>query len=416
MNGIMRLIRTGIHRLRRALSHCSSALEHASVVAENLVTRNDKRLVIIDDFFPSLATTFRVTEINAILMHFQTAVVYSKCPDMNAFSRYAASCPQLAKRVRRFHPLRRLKGSGAYVIFLNNIFGHVEFLEKARLPFVFELYPGGGFYLNEARSDARLERVVNSPMFRKVIVTQNITRDYLLRKKFCKSEEIEFIYGVVEASDVLSEAACRRVRYGADKRCLDICFVANKYMPRGVDKGYDRFIAFAHILRRRHPEVRFHVVGDFTEEDVEVTDLHDCITFYGHQFTPFFSGFYSRMDLIVSPNVPFLFAPGAFDGFPTGCCIEAALCGAAMFVSDELAMNEDRLKDGEEIVIIPCEPEQIAQLVEKYVADPERLARLAQNGQRAIRNLFAIDVQMTPRLRLLSDLLAGTNADGPNGD
>jgi glycosyltransferase involved in cell wall biosynthesis len=415
MTEIMRLIRGGIHRLRRAPSHCRSALEHASVLAENVVTRNNERLIIIDDFFPSLATTFRVAEINAILKHFKTAVVYSKCPDRHAFSRYAACYPQLANRVRRFHPLRRLEGSAAYVIFLNNIFGHVEFLEKARLPFVFELYPGGGFYLNEAESDAHLERVVSSPMFRKVIVTQNVTRDYLLRKKFCEREEIEFIYGVVEASDALSEVPGRRVRYGANKRCLDICFVANKYMPRGVDKGYDRFIASARILRERHPEVRFHVVGDFTEEDVEVTDLRDCITFYGHQFTPFFPGFYSRMDVILSPNVPFVFAPGAFDGFPTGCCIEAALCGAAMFVSDELAMNEDRLKDGEEVVIIPCEPEQIAELVEKYVADPERLARLAQNGQRAIRNLFAIDVQMTPRLRLLSDLLAGTSADGPNG-
>ena len=45
--------------------------------------------------------------------------------------------------VRRFHPLRRLEGSAAYVIFLNNIFGPVEFLQKGRIPFVFEVYPGG---------------------------------------------------------------------------------------------------------------------------------------------------------------------------------------------------------------------------------------------------------------------------------
>ena len=107
-------------------------------------------------------------------------------------------------------------------------------------------------------------------------------------------------------------------------------------MPRGVDKGYDRFIATARILRGRHPEVRFHVVGNFTEEDVEITDLHDCITFYGHRFTPFFPDFTRRMDIILSPNIPFMFKPGAFDGFPTGCCIEAALCGTAVFASDEL--------------------------------------------------------------------------------
>jgi glycosyltransferase involved in cell wall biosynthesis len=389
-------------------------LEHASVLAENIVTQDNERLIIIDDFFPSLATAFRIAEINAILKHFKTAVAYSKCPDEYVFSRYAACYQELANRVRRFHPLRRLEGSAAYVIFLNNIFCHVELLEKARLPFVFELYPGGGFYLNEAGSDARLERVVSSPMFRKVIVTQNVTRDYLLRKRFCDKEEIEFIFGVVEASDALTEVPRHRVRYGADKRSLDICFVANKYMPRGADKGYDRFIASARILRGRHRQVRFHVVGDFTEKDVEVTDLRDCITFYGHQFTEFFPRFYSRMDIILSPNVPFLFAPGAFDGFPTGCCIEAALCGTAMFVSDELGMNDNRLKDGEEVVIIPSEPEPIAGLVGKYIADPERLARLAQNGQRAVQNLFAIEVQMMPRLRLLSDLLVGASAEGSN--
>jgi glycosyltransferase involved in cell wall biosynthesis len=411
----MRLMRGGIHRVRRAPSYCRSALEHASIVAENLFTRTNERLIVIDDLFPSLATTFRVAEINAILNHFKTAVVYSKCPDRQVFARYAACYPQFCDRVRKFHPLRRLEGSAAYIIFLNNIFASVQFLEKARLPFVFELYPGGGFYLNDAATDGHLERVVSSPMFRKVIVTQNVTRDYLLRKKFCRREEIEFIYGVVEASDALGEISDRRLRCGTDKRCLDICFVANKYVPRGVDKGYDRFIGCARILRGRHREVRFHVVGDFSEEDVEVTDLRDCITFYGHQFTPFFPGFYSRMDAILSPNVPFLFAPGAFDGFPTGCCIEAALCGVAMFVSDELAMNEGRLKNGEEVVIIPRGPEQIAELVEKYVADPERLARLAENGQRAVRDLFAIDVQMMPRLRLLSDLLAGASADDSNG-
>jgi hypothetical protein len=33
------------------------------------------------------------------------------------------------------------------------------------------------------------------------------------------------------------------------------------------------------------------------------------------------------MDLIVSPNVTFVFFPDAFDGFCTGTCIEAGLDG-----------------------------------------------------------------------------------------
>jgi glycosyltransferase involved in cell wall biosynthesis len=390
---------------RGAARICRLALETASVVMENLVTRKTDRLIIIDDFFPSLASPFRIAEINSILSHFKTAIVYSATRDTGVFSQYAASYPQFAKRVRKFHPLRNLKGRAAYTIFLNNIFQYLEHLEKARLPFVLELYPGGGLYLDDAVSDARLRAVLESPMFRKVIVTQNVTRDYLLGKKFCKKEQIEFIYGVVVLSDILADVNDRRTRYGINKETLDVCFVANKYTPPSIYKGYDRFIASARILSARHPEARFHVVGNFTEKDAELDNLRGRITFYGHQFTPFFPGFYSRMDLIVSPNMPFVALPGSFDGFPTGACVEAALCGTAMFISDELSMNEGRLQDGKDVVIISCEPEKIAAAVEKHVADATELAALGQNGQRAIRRLFAFEAQMTPRLRVLSDLL-----------
>ncbi|MHB8753370.1 MAG: glycosyltransferase family 4 protein [Candidatus Acidiferrales bacterium] len=370
----------------------------------------------MDERFPDLATAFRIAEINYILRHFNTSIVYSTLSDRHAFRKYASCYPQNADRVVRFHPFRALQGEGAYVIFLNNIFAYLKNLEGARLPFVFELYPGGGFWLDNPTSDAHLRRVVDSPMFRKVIVTQNVTRNYLLRKHFCRRDQIEYIYGVVLQSHTLDEMAGHIARFGVNKNTVDICFVASKYVPRGVDKGYDRFIDCARILYQRHPEIHFHVVGNFTESDVEVSDLRGRITFYGGQLTPFFPKFYSRMDLIVSPNVPFLLAPGAFDGFPTGCCVEAALCGVAMFITDPLGMNENLLKDGEEVVIISAQPEEIAGTVEEYLADPPRLARLAQNGRRAIRSLFDIDAQMEPRLRVLSELLAAVDSVAPGGN
>ncbi len=413
---IPRLVKGGLRRLRRMPAYWSRAFERALVVAENLVTRDTERLIIIDEVFPCLSTAFRVAEFNSILKSFSSAVVYSTWPDRSAFTEYRAWHPQFANRVRRFHPIRQLKGAAAYVVFLNNIFGFLEYLEGSRLPFAFELYPGGGFYLDEAVSDAHLSRVFLSPMFRKVVVTQNVTRNYILRKKFCREEQIEFTFGVVTPSDVLREAPANRFRYGVDKETVDICFVANKYMPGGSDKGYDRFVASARTLSRRHPAARFHVVGNFTEQDGDVADLGDRITFYGHRPTSFFPEFHSRMDLILSPNVPFALGPGAFDGFPTGCCIEAALCGTAMFATDELGMNEGHLKEGEEIVVTSRHPEEIADTVGEYIADPERLATLAQNGQRAVRRLFSLDAQMTPRLRILSELLTGARRGFGSGE
>lgn len=373
---------------------------------ENLVVRNAERLIILDDFFPNLVTAFRVAEINFLLSHFDTAIAYSTYPDRRAFQAYSGCYPQFADRVRKFHPLRHLKGSVSYAIFLNNIFGFLRYLERAQLPFVFELYPGGGFRLDDPVSDAHLRCVVESPLFRKVVVTQKTTRDYLLCKKFCRSDQMEFIFGGVMPSDSLRQMPDHTVCYGFNKKNLDICFVAYKYTPRGEDKGYDRFIECARLLYGRHPEIRFHVVGNFTEHDIELGELRDSIKFYGVQFTPFFPQFYSRMDLILSPNIPFLLAPGAFDGFPTGCCVEAALCGTAMFVTDPLGMNEGRLKDDEEVVIIPSEPEQIARIIERYMFEPAKLTLLAQNGKRAVQKLFALDVQMAPRLLVLERLLS----------
>jgi glycosyltransferase involved in cell wall biosynthesis len=385
-------------------------MEVIAIKAKNVASfRRRHDLVIIDDFFPCLATAFRVAEFNSIFDHFRQAVLFSASKDMACFSSYAQCYPQFASRIHKFHSARRLNGSGAYLVFLNNIFGYLAYLEKYRLPFVFELYPGGGFYIDDAVSDAHLRKVFSSTMFRKVIVTQNITRDYLLKKGLCREQQIELIFGVVVLSNMLSNAPGERSHFGFDKNVLDICFVANKYMPGGLDKGYDRFIACAELLCKRNSQIRFHVVGNFNEGDIEISSLlHNRINFYGPRVTAFFPGFYANMDLMLSPNVPFVFGPGAFDGFPTGCCIEAALCGTALFMCDELQLNGGRLTDGKEVVLIPRDPQGIVEIIDWYIQNPPNLRLLAANGQQAVRNLFDLEIQMAPRLRVLSELLRGS--------
>ena len=403
---LSRLFQAGKRKLRSVVTQLKILVKVGAVKTENILIFRNHGLVIIDDYFPCRATAFRVAEFNRIFDQFEDAVLYSTYKDRASFSSYAKCYPQFAKRVQKFHPARDLKGSGAYLVFLNNTFGHLELLEKSRLPFVFELYPGGGFYLNDVVSDGHLRRVFASNMFRKVIVTQSITRDYLLHNNFCTEQQIELIFGVVVLSNILNNDTNKRPQFGIDKGTVDICLVANKYTPRGVDKGYDRFIACAEILSARNPQTRFHIVGDFTEKDIEIRGpLQRLVTFYGLRMTSFFPQFYAKMDLILSPNVPFQVAPGAFDGFPTGCCIEAALCGTALFVCDELNLNNGRFEEGKEIVIIPRDPDLIAEIIERYINNPEELKQLGANGQRAVKTLFDLEVQMTPRLRILSELL-----------
>ena len=68
------------------------------------------------------------------------------------------------------------------------------------------------------------------------------------------------------------------------------------------------------------------------------------------------------------------------------------------------------LNDGEEIVIIPHDVDRIAESLQDYCTDLDRLYRLAANGQRAFGRVFGLEAQMTPRLAILQELVTEGNA------
>ena len=101
------------------------------------------------------------------------------------------------------------------------------------------------------------------------MLPQKITFDYLLENNFCDENKIEYIFGVVTPLP-LENRLKNKLHYGIDKEELDICFVAHKYMDKGVDKGYDVFIAVAEKLVRNFDNISFHVVGSFSVDDIEL--------------------------------------------------------------------------------------------------------------------------------------------------
>ena len=119
----------------------------------------------------------------------------------------------------------------------------LPWLERHNIPFVFTLYPGGGFFPYDTERDQVLKKIFHSPMFRKVIVTVNFTRDYLLEHKLCQSQHIAFILGGFSQLDHADIKP--RLSYNTDKKTFDICFVAYKYTEKGVKKGFDIFIQVA---------------------------------------------------------------------------------------------------------------------------------------------------------------------------
>jgi lipopolysaccharide transport system ATP-binding protein len=353
--------------------------------------------VILDDFFPNLLTGFRIAEYNAYLRRFPLLNIYSTLADFGAQLRnYSRLYPELAPRVKRFSGGPR--PSFAYLNFLNNAADFLPFLELRKTPFVFTLYPGGGFGIDHATSDDKLARVCASSCLKHIIVTQRCTADYLRARHPCVPQTL--VYGCVINPLYFADAVATRAWFGSGKSTFDICFVAEKYMPQGHNKGYPTFIDAGRRVAAVIPETRLHVVGGFTPDDWPLDGLAGKVTHHGRLTTQALREFFARMDVIASPNVPFTLHPGNFDGFPTAACAEASLSGVAMVVADVLGLNTE-YRTGRELVIATPEVDTFAEVLLTLGRDPDWLRSLALAGQQKSRTLFAPELQIEPRLAVI---------------
>ncbi len=376
-----------------------------------VAAKRPPKLVIVDDYFPNLSTSFRIHEFNYYLARLDCEVrstlgqLLSTSGDFqHEWQRYASFYPQFKQQVKPFEAGQPLDGSLLYSVFINNAYLLLPAIEAQKLPFVFGLYPGGGLQLNNGVCDLKLYKLGNSRYLQKMIVTQPIIYDYVLAGGFCPPEKVELIYGVVLPAEYYKHHRQPKCYYPHDKATFDICFVAMKYMPLGQDKGYDTFIAVARELARLSPAFRFHVAGGFGPEEIEVGSLGDTITFYGLHPSHFFPQFYASMDLFISPNVPSILFPGGFDSFPTGCATDAGLCGVAVMCTDQLEQNR-HFAAGEEIAIVSHQVSEIVERVMEYYQDPARLYALARAGQARFEEVYSEQNQLVRRLELLSRFL-----------
>ncbi|MFY8180900.1 MAG: glycosyltransferase family 4 protein [Flavobacterium sp.] len=291
-----------------------------------------------------------------------------------------------------------------YCLFINNIYEFLNELEKLSIPFVFTLYPGGGFQMNDEKCDFKLKKVLSSSMFKKVIVTQQITKDYLISKDYCSEDKIELIFGGVVPQSSLKKDVSDRKNYFINKNTLDISFCAAKYMSKGVDKGYDVFIEFAHILASKYDFVRFHIIGGFDDTEIDVTKLNDRIVFYGYQKFENLESLFKNMDILISPNKSFVLNKGSFDGFPLGTVVEAALNGVLVILSDDLNQNRTFVNN-EELIIVKNDCYVIEQAVSDLIHNPKRINEIATKGRLKFQEVYSNATQMEPRITLLKELI-----------
>lgn len=363
------------------------------------------KFYILDDYYPNTGSSFRIAEFNWYLRHYQECQVFSTKRDfLDSHEEFAREYSDLSERAR--HAIDLVDSPDFYYcVFINNAFEYLSVFEKDVTPFSFTLYPGGGLHLDEREADEHLARVGESSLLQDVIVTQKTTLDYVTKKGFFPEDRVHFVFGGALDSEFFRQHYVPKRKYGSDKDTFDICFIAYRYDPRGIAKGYDVFLEVARELMGFHEDIRFHLVGGAWWDVVDEMDtsfLGDRVIDHGFLKTPAFPAFHAGMDMIVSPNRPFCHPqfPGAFDGFPTGCCVEAGMCGTPVLCTDLLGDNV-AFEDKSEIRIIPYDVDGICDIVTSYFEDLNSLYALGDGCREAFLRVFDIETQMSARCEVL---------------
>lgn len=372
-------------------------------------------LIIYDNIYPHPVSGFRLEEFTVLLKEFKSSKIlttnegYSilKTPKNEHkvhIKNLISNNRELKNKINIKKGFVNINTKLFYCIFINNIYNNIDWLEKYKIPFIFTLYPGGGFKLYDSICDQKLNRVFNSPSFRKVIVTQLFTKNYLIENNLCNENNIELIFGGVVPQNSLNKNISLKKKYLINKKTLDICFCAAKYMPLGKDKGYDVFIEFAQNIVKKYDFINFHIVGGFSKDDIDIRNFEDKIFFYGYKNFVELNEFFNTIDIIVSPNKPFVLNKGSFDGFPLGTVVEAVLNEVVAIVSDEL--NENKLfVNNEDIVIIKSNSLDLEEKIIDLIENPKKLYSISQNGMEKFRHIYSNQYQIKPRIDIIKKQL-----------
>jgi glycosyltransferase involved in cell wall biosynthesis len=366
-------------------------------------------LMIVDDIYPSTFSPFRTLEYNHYMWFFDAAALslegWHLWVENNHFDEHRSAIDErFRSRVFRYTTHSEIATRLAYVTFLKNAVRLLPYFERRNIPFILQLYPGGGFAVDIEETDEELRAVLLHPLCRKVITTQRLTERYIIDNIGCDPQKVEFIFGGVFNSDVDFDFAWDKKLYGRDKDTLDLCFVAHKYGNDLSSKGYDYFVEVAKRLVPDFKDLRLHVVGDYQAEDIDLGAAATAFTFYGKRPQTFFGSFYPKMDAIISFNRPFTLAPGAFDGFPTGACLEAAFRGVANIINDPLGLNVE-FQDGRDILLIDDDFEQSLRRIHHLLSNPSELMALGEGSCKAFGRVMDINRQLWLRTKIIADEL-----------
>jgi hypothetical protein len=167
-------------------------------------------LVIIDDVFPRPKDGFRYQEFVKYLQSFPSIKIlttgFSKTDNAPIIA-FKRKFPQVNGKLAKYIALDYIGCKLLYFASLGNAAAFSDLAETRKIPFIFTLYPEAIFRKGNVAAEQMLKKVVESPAFKKVIVTQKTVYDYLINKKLCKPEQIQTIFDTVPETQIVKKIA-----------------------------------------------------------------------------------------------------------------------------------------------------------------------------------------------------------------
>lgn len=366
-------------------------------------------IIIFDNLFPSGISPWRTYEFIELIIKFPNSKIVSSLTYFKSYN--------LIEQVKDFHiillnkyPVLNnkifykiiLNGGNSklfYCLFYDNIIANINFLKKNNIPFCFTLYPGGGFLLYNKEVIRNLNILFSMPNFKGVFVNQNISKNYLINNTFINKKFLYYIPGVPLNLKLYEQQIISEKDFDNE---INFLFMANKYTKRGEDKGFDLFEETAEYLLENYFDLKFNIIGDFSQQDLKNNKLSNNFIFHGRLDEGDFHTILNKTHLIISPNAPFKLKDGAFDGFPLASCITAGYFNNAMFMTDYFNESDSiGWVDKIHFCEIPMNSKLISKKIIPYLEDRNLLRNLALGASSKIKEDYSIENQIAKKIDVI---------------
>lgn len=363
----------------------------------------EANFLIFDDIFPNPLSDWRHNEFLYYLQEINNTKIISNINNTSSENngnyrrQILSQHPQHANRIIKFNQYNSYSAKLGYCLFFNNLKRAFPIFEKNKIPYVFTLYPGGGFKIYDKQTEFNLETYFNSPLFRHVIVNMPHVYEYIKRRFGLDDGKLTYIYGAPLVLPINGNSRIQKVNK------IRIAFSSHKYIQHGIDKGFDIFNKVAKSFQE-DDRFEFVCIGGFDEGDL--IEKTDNIQFKSNISPNDLHFEFENYDIIMSPNRSHVLNFGAFDGFPTGSVIHAANSGCMMMISDE--MNNAKslgLINNLDYILIAPNIELIREKLLELSKNVDSINRIAKNGREKLLRNLKQEEQMIKRMNIISRYL-----------